>query len=241
MIEYLKGFNLLTVFLRLLLALAAGGVIGFGRARKKETAGLRTYIITCLGSALTALISYYEYGMLTNGPWKEFIVGNDLVFDGSRFSAAVISGIGFLAAGAIMLIKHQQVSGLTTAIGLFVTSCIGIAAGMGYYQVVIASVVVIVVVMELMHPLEMTFKRKMRNMTIHVSFDDLENLSLITDTLKGEGATIYEFELEDRQKNNDAPSVIVWVKLSKNNKSHSSVLSSVAELDCVSSVQELVS
>ena len=74
-------------------------------------------------------------------------------------------------------------------------------------------------------------------MTIHVSFDDLENLSLITDTLSNEGATIYEFELEDRQNREDMPSAIVWIKLSKENKSHSSVLYSVAELECVSSVQ----
>ena len=174
------------------------------------------------------------------GAWSGLTTA-ELKFDGSRFSAAVLSGIGFLAAGSIMLVKHQQVSGLTTAIGLFVTSCIGIAAGMGFYEIVIVSVIVIVIVMEFMHPLEMTFKRKMRNMTIHVSFDDLEHLNLITDTLTNEGATIYEFELEDKQRSGDDPSAIVWVKLSKENKSHSSVLSSVAELDCVSSVQELVS
>ena len=239
MIEYLREFNFLSVFLRLLLALVAGGIIGFGRARKKETAGLRTYIITCVGSALTALMGFYEYEMLM-GAWSG-LTAAELKFDGSRFSAAVISGIGFLAAGSIMLIKHQQVSGLTTAIGLFVTSCIGIAAGMGFYEAVIISVAVMVIVMEFMHPAEMTFKRKMRNMTIHVSFDDLENLSRITDTLTGEGATIYEFELEDKKFKDENPSAIVWIKLSKNNKSHSSVLSSVAELDCVSSVQELVS
>ena len=239
MIQYLREFNFLSVCLRLVFALVAGGIVGYGRARKKETAGLRTYIITCVGSALTALISFYEYQMLM-GPWSSLTTA-ELKFDGSRFSAAVISGIGFLAAGSIMLIKHQQVSGLTTAIGLFVTSCIGIAAGMGFYEAVVIAVVFIVVVMEAMHTMEMTFKRKMRNMTIHISFDDLEYLSQITDVIKNEKATIYEFELEDDSKNSSSASAIVWIRLDKSNNSHSSILSSIAELDCVSSVQELIS
>ena len=238
MLDTLREFNLLSVCVRLLLATVAGGLIGFGRAKKKQTAGLRTYLITCVGSALTALIGFYEYAMLS-GDWSKFIT--ELKFDGSRFSAAVISGIGFLAAGSIMLVKHQQVSGLTTAIGLFVTACVGIAAGAGYYEVVLVAVFFIVVVMELMYTFEVTFKRKMRNMTIHVDFDDLENIDMITETLKTEGATVFEFELEDTGKTKTTQSAIIWVKLPKENNSHSSILSSVAELPCVTSTQELIS
>ena len=240
MLQTLREFNFLSVCVRLLLALIAGGIIGFGRGRKKQTAGLRTYIITSVGAALTALISFYEYEMI-NSSWSLASALTEIKFDGSRFSAAVISGIGFLAAGSIMLVAHQQVSGLTTAIGLFVTACLGIAAGAGFYEIVIVSVIMIVVVMEGMYQLEITFKRKTRNITIHVDFDDIENIDMITDALKTENATIYEFELEDTSKKKETPSAIIWIKLSKENNSHSSLLSSIAELPCVSSVQELIS
>ena len=233
---YLKEFNFASVCFRLVLALIAGGLIGFGRGRKKQTAGLRTYIITCVGAALSALMSYYLYALV-----KDVFAIESFKFDGSRYYAAVISGMGFLAAGSIMLVAHQQVSGLTTAIGLFVDACIGLACGAGFYEVVIVAVVMIVFVMEGMYNLELAFKRKMRNMTIHVDFDDLEHMDMITETVKSEGATVYDFEFEDTSKKRTTPSAILWIKLSKENPSHSSVLSAVAELDCVFAVQELIS
>ena len=239
MLGSLSEFNFGSVCFRLVLAVVSGGMIGFGRARKKQPAGLRTYIITCVGAALTALISYYEYEMLT-GAWSAE-AATAVKFDGSRFAAAVISGIGFLAAGSIMLVAHQQVSGLTTAIGLFVTACIGIAAGIGFYEAVFAAVIFIIVVMEGMQSFELLFKRRTRNMTIHVNFDDLKNLNTITDALKSEGVTVYEIDNEEISGKKTTPSTILWVKLSKDNVSHSSVLSSVAELPCVYSVQELIS
>ena len=240
MLEYLRQFNFVSVCVRLLLALLAGGVIGFGRGMRKQTAGLRTYIIACVGAALAAMIGFYLHSMLT-GIWAEVPFISDIKFDGSRFSAAVISGIGFLAAGSIMLIAHQQVSGLTTAIGLFVTACIGIAAGCGYYEIVVLAVICIVFVMEILYPVEIMFKRKMRYMTIHVDFDTLEHADVIEDKIKEEGAVIHEFELEEITFANPNPSAIISVKLPKHNPSHSSILSSIAELYCVTSVQELIS
>lgn len=236
----LREFNFLSVCARLMLALIAGGVLGFGRAQKKQTAGLRTYIITTVGASLTTLISFYEFQMLY-GQWSWTAALSELKFDGSRFSAAVLSGIGFLAAGSIMLIAHQQVSGLTTAIGLFVAACMGVAAGAGFYEAVIVSVFFIVLVMEVMQPFEVAFKRRTRNMTIHVDFQSMENMDEINATIQKEGARIYEFELEDLTVEKTNPSAIVSMKLSKENPSHSAILSSVAELICVSSVQELIS
>ena len=240
MLETLREFNFVSVCVRLLLAVLAGGIVGFGRGRKKETAGLRTYIVTSVGAALTALISFYIFEML-NSEWLAASGLGEMKFDGSRYSAGVISGIGFLAAGSIMIIIHQQVSGLTTAIGLFVSACVGIAAGMGFYEAVLVAVILIVLVMEVMHPLEITFKRKMRNMTIHVSFDDMEHLDQITETVKKEQATVFEFELEEITNTRKDPSVILSVKLAKHRTSHSAILSSIAELPCVISVQELIS
>lgn len=240
MYQMLKGFNIVSVCARLLLSLLAGGAIGFGRGRKKQTASLRTFIITCVGATLATLLGFYLQTMI-NGEWSECYAAAGVKLDGSRFASAVISGIGFLATGSIILIVHQQVSGLTTAIGLFITACIGIASGSGFYEAVILSVVFIVIVMEAMQSLEISFKRKLRNMTIHVDFDDMNGADTITRAIEKEGATIYEIEFEDGDKSKQVTSVIIWIKLARHNPSHSSVLSSVAELPCVLSVQELIS
>ena len=125
---FLHEFNLVSILVRLLLAMACGGVIGYGRSRKKQNAGLRTYMLTAIGACMSVLLTLYEYEMMT-GQWAPIVAEVGMKFDASRYSAQVISGIGFLAAGTILSSGHQQVTGLTTAAGLFTSVCMGMAAG----------------------------------------------------------------------------------------------------------------
>ena len=109
------------VILRLLLAVLMGSVIGNERAKNGQSAGVRTHLLVCLGSALSALVSVYLYEV-------EGSAG-----DMTRISAQVISGIGFLGAGMIMIKHNNMIKGLTTAAGVWTTSIIGIAIGYGFY------------------------------------------------------------------------------------------------------------
>lgn len=237
----LREFSFLSTILRLVLALAAGGVIGYGRAKKQRNAGLRTYMLVSIGAALTVIISLYEYEMLY-GPWLPVSELVELKFDASRFAAQVITGIGFLAAGTIIAVAHQQVSGLTSAIGLFAAACLGLAAGAGFYACVIIALVLIVIAMEAMQPLEVRYKRRLRNITLFVEFDDIEDVGSITDTINGHGATIYDIDLERVKREEDHyPSAIFTLKLDRQNPSHSEMLSAIAEMPCVYSIQELIS
>ena len=238
---HLRDFTFTTVILRLLLAFLSGTVIGYGRARKQRSAGLRTFILTSIGAALTTLLATYEYQMLC-GPWADVVKEVGLKFDGSRYSAQVISGIGFLAAGTIISIGHQQVSGLSTAAGLFASVCMGIAAGAGFYECVIVVLVILIIVLDVMWPLEPAFKRRLRNITVFVEFNALENLNEISDIVRSRGATIYDIEIERSKRDRDKyPCAILILKMSREKPSHSGMLSSVAELGCVHSVQELIS
>lgn len=236
MAESLRAFSFASTVFRLLLAAVAGGIVGYGRSKKEQPAGLRTYIICCVGAALATLLALYEYEMLM-GPWH---TDASLKFDVARYSASVISGIGFLVAGSIIRVAHQQVAGLTTAFGVFATVCMGIAAGAGFYEGVLGSLIVLLFVLESLYPLEGVLKRKTVYFTIHVRFEDLLDIDTITNTLKKEGAEISEFELESSKEDEDM-SVIIWMKLNRENASHSAILSTVAELPCVISVQELIS
>ena len=124
--ERLIGFDLSVVLvslLRLFIAALLGGIIGLERGRQRRAAGLRTHILVCLGAALTVMIGFFARDVLG--------IANS---DPLRVSAQVISGIGFLGVGTIMLKGRFQIVGLTTAAGLWVTAAIGLAIGAGFYE-----------------------------------------------------------------------------------------------------------
>ncbi|HAB94809.1 MAG TPA: Mg2+ transporter-C family protein [Lachnospiraceae bacterium] len=239
-LAYLKEFNFVSMVFRLILALTCGAVIGLGRSQKKQNAGLRTYMLTAIGAALSVLLTCYEYEMMT-GQWASIVDIVGMKFDASRYSAQVISGIGFLAAGTILSSGHQQVTGLTTAAGLFASVCMGMAAGAGMYDCVIMVLVILIIVLDVMYPLEGAFKRRLRNMTIYVEFASIEDLDNITDTIKGESATIYDIDVErTRREGNKYPAAVIVLQMGRGNASHSSMLSTVAELPCVHTIHELI-
>ncbi|MBQ2922654.1 MAG: MgtC/SapB family protein, partial [Tyzzerella sp.] len=115
--KMLNDFNELSVVMRILLAMFLGGFIGSEREKSKRPAGFRTHILVCVGACLTALLGLYL--------WNQ--VGN--ITDPARISAQVISGIGFLGVGTILVKEHDHITGLTTAAGLWTTAAIGIACG----------------------------------------------------------------------------------------------------------------
>ncbi len=112
---------LIEVAVKLALSVLLGGFIGIERERHGRAAGMRTHILVCIGAALTSLISIYV---------NEYMGGTG---DSLRLSAQVISGIGFLGAGMIILRDNNVIVGLTTAAGVWTTSIIGIAIGYGFY------------------------------------------------------------------------------------------------------------
>ena len=121
-IETLREFNYVTICIRLVLAIIAGGIIGNERGKHGSAAGLRTHILVCVGAAMTALTGYYVYDTLN--------ISGDIM----RLAAQVVSGIGFLGAGMIIVKNGNVITGLTTAAGMWATAAIGIAVGFGFYS-----------------------------------------------------------------------------------------------------------
>jgi len=116
-----SSIDIFTVLIRILLAVLFGGIIGHERGKHGSQAGLRTHILVCLGAAMTSLAGIYAYEVLGYGG------------DPFRISAQVVSGIGFLGAGMIIVKNGNSIIGLTTAAGMWTTATIGIALGMGFY------------------------------------------------------------------------------------------------------------
>jgi putative Mg2+ transporter-C (MgtC) family protein len=139
----MRSFGLVTVAIRLILAVLFGGIIGLERGRQRRAAGLRTHILVCLGAALVTTVGFYSTQVLEN-----------VNADPMRVAAQVISGIGFLGVGTILVKGRFQITGLTTAAGLWVTAAIGIALGAGFYEGAIIAFIVTVISIVLLHRIE---------------------------------------------------------------------------------------
>ena len=120
--DSLRGLDFWSMLLRLLLAVACGAAIGIERSVRNRPAGFRTHILVCLGSAVAALVGNYLY------------LGLHLRADVTRISGQVITGLGFIGAGTIIVTRSSDIKGLTTAAGLWTSGIIGIALGSGYYE-----------------------------------------------------------------------------------------------------------
>ncbi|MFR3921097.1 MAG: MgtC/SapB family protein [Dysosmobacter welbionis] len=193
-LAYLREMNVASVLLRLTVAMLFGGFIGLERSERRP-AGFRTYMLVCLGAALTMLLSQYESYMVTHA-WHETAMEIGLRTDVSRFGAQVINGIGFLGAGTIIVTGKQEVKGLTTAAGLWASACMGLAIGAGFYECVLLGFLLILLTNRLLPFVEDAIIESARNMNIYVEFQTLDNLGDIIARIKSQGGQIYEVDLD---------------------------------------------
>lgn len=128
--------------LRIIVAAFCGAVIGYERAIQRKSAGVRTHIVVAIASALFMIVSKYGFADLLNM--------HDIALDPSRIAAQIVTGISFIGAGTI-LVRREQVSGLTTAAGVWATSAIGMAVGAGMYFIGILSTAFLFIVQMLFH------------------------------------------------------------------------------------------
>ena len=161
--------NLIGAITKLVLSLVLGATIGIERRRKGQIAGLRTFALISMGATLAMLISIYipqEYLGLKNG-------------DPGRIAAQVVSGVGFLGAGAIIQMKGS-VRGLTTAAGIWMTACIGLAVGAGMYLISIIATLLIIFILVNIERIEQRhnflWESKIIRVKIHGIIDDIQSL-----------------------------------------------------------------
>lgn len=148
----LNELNTITIIFRMLLAILIGGIIGTERDMKNRAAGMRTHMLVCMGAAIVMMTNEYIY-MLYNQP----------NIDMTRMAAQVVSGIGFIGAGTILVTRDNRIKGLTTAAGLWAAAALGLAIGIGFYEIAIIGSILIIAVVTLMKP----FKDFVLNRTSH--------------------------------------------------------------------------
>src|SRR6201991_3679710 len=145
---------------RLVMAAALGSVIGFERERLSWAAGLRTHMLVCVGSTLIMIVSAFGFAD---------VLGNQhVVLDPSRVAAPVVSGIGFLGAGSILL-RGQVVKGLTTAASVWSVAAIGLASGAGLYFAAGLATAIILLILAGIKPLEEAYRARVQSAVVKVS------------------------------------------------------------------------
>ena len=155
---YLRELNLVSILFRIFLSVMIGGFLGMERGKKNRPAGLRTYILVCLGSALVMMTNQYVYLTYQTG-------------DPMRLGAQVISGVGFLGAGTIILTGRNKIMGITTAAGLWTAACGGLAIGVGFYEGAVLGGIVIAFTVSGLLRFDIWLRKKSKYLELYVEYN----------------------------------------------------------------------
>lgn len=179
----LRDVNILSVTIRLLLAVTCGGVIGIEREFKRRPAGFRTHILICLGAAMTTLTSQF----------LSLNLGYNT--DVSRLGAQVVAGIGFIGAGTIIVTRRQRVKGLTTAAGLWTAAIVGLAIGGGFYEGGIFATVLILLAELVFARMEYRMMDNAPEINLYMEYQDKGSLERVLKNFRDRQLTILHMEI----------------------------------------------
>ena len=177
----LMELNDFTIVVRLLLSAIAGGLLGLERMRKLRAASLRTYMMVCIGACIA---------MVTG----ESVVIHFGSGDPGRIAAQVISGIGFIGAGTIMMTGYNRIKGLTTAAGLWANAAMGLAIGAGLYVPSFFMVLILLAAMMLGEKFQLAFMERNSRVRLYMILENEQNLITMLRFIRDQKIHIVEFE-----------------------------------------------
>lgn len=182
--EYFYDINLISISTRLLLAVLFGGIIGLERGSNRHPAGFRTHILVCVGATLA---------MMTNQYITEFFDTTDP----ARLGAQVITGVGFLGVGTILVTGKNRIKGLTTAAGLWASACLGLALGIGFYSGAVVAGIIIFVSLALLPKVENYFYNKSRVLDLYIEVSRLEAFKEVRNYVKSLEPSFYDSHISE--------------------------------------------
>lgn len=222
----IREVTYLAVAVRLLAAVLLGGVLGLERGMKKRPAGLRTYMLVCAGACLIMLTNQFIFQVYGTG-------------DPVRMGAQVVSGIGFLGAGTIVVTRRNQIKGLTTAAGLWAAAGVGLALGIGFYEGAIAGALAVFVVVTLLQKMDSNMHRRSKQMEVYIELSPSITLGDFLRTVRDSGIEIYNVQREQGTDSDAGNRAYIATLKVKKRSSHDEILETVQDIDGVSYLEEL--
>ena len=222
----LREITYLSIALRLVVAVLCGGALGLERGLKNRPAGMRTYMLVCVGACLIMLTNQYLFQVTQAG-------------DPMRLGAQVVSGIGFLGAGTIIVTRHNQIKGLTTAAGLWSSAGVGLALGVGFYEAALTAGLAIFVVMTLLQRWDDNLHSKTRAVEIYVELEQGTTVGYFIRGVRQLELEISNIQMEqDAATDNNARGMIATLKAPKRT-SHTVLMDKVRQIKGVRYLEEL--
>lgn len=224
-LELIDDFNTVSIVIRLVLACIFGGIIGIEREQKRHSAGFRTFTLVCLGSALATVANIYLFEATGSA-------------DTSRIAAGVVSGIGFLGVGTIIITPRHRVKGLTTAAALWATGCLGIALGSGMIITSIFSFALIMITMSVLQHLSSYISTHNRIITLYAEVKEEDALDSFLEYVKSKEYTILTLEKSKTELSKGHFSVTLEMDLGKRTH-HIDVIHELGKVDGVFYIEEI--
>ena len=222
----LREVTLLAIVLRILAAVICGGAIGLERGMKNRPAGLRTYMLVCVGSCLIMLTNQYLYQVSGAG-------------DPMRLGAQVVSGIGFLGAGTIIVTKHNQIKGLTTAAGLWASAGVGLALGVGFYEAAFIAGFAVFATLTLLQRWDDKMKGTTKIIELYIELLESVPLGELIRELRAMNLDIESIEMEKDTQLEDNAKPLVATLRTKQRGAHSVLIERIKRLEGIVHLEEL--
>lgn len=227
--ESLNGIRELSMFsicLRILITILVGGMLGIERGMKNRPAGLRTYMLVSLGACIIMMTNQYVYQVYHTG---------DIV----RMGAQVVSGIGFLGAGTIVVTSRNQIKGLTTAAGLWASAGVGLAIGIGLYEVAIISACLIWGIFTILHRLDYAMRHNTKQVEVYVELSKETSLGDFLRYTRENQIESSNIQLEHEHIEINNTLAFITTLKGKNKQRHEEVLSVIRRMTGVIYIEEL--
>ncbi len=222
----LREVTYLAIGLRIFAAVLLGGLMGLERGLKNRPAGMRTYMLVCVGACLIMLTNQYIFQIFGTG-------------DPVRMGAQVISGIGFLGAGTIIVTRRNQIKGLTTAAGLWTSAGVGLALGIGFYEAAFAGAVAVFFVMTMLQSMDNRMHRKAKSVDIYLELSAAVSLGDIMRQAQEQELDITNIQREhDAISDTGTRSYLVSLKCKKR-RPISEILERIHTIDGVAYAEEI--
>ena len=222
----LREITLTAVIVRILAAVVIGGIIGLERGMKNRPAGLRTYMLVCVGSCLIMLTNQYIYQATGSG-------------DPVRMGAQVVSGIGFLGAGTIVVTRRNHIKGLTTAAGLWSAAGVGLALGIGFYEAALAAGLMIFFILTILQYMDDRMRRSTRVVELYVELRETVSMGSFMKGIRALDLEMTDVQFESNGAMAHGVRGFVATMKSQKRQNHILVMENIRKLEGVVHVEEL--
>ena len=222
----IREVTVAAVVLRITAAVLLGGFIGMERGLKRRAAGLRTYMLVCVGACMIMLTNQYIYQNFQSG-------------DPVRMGAQVVSGIGFLGAGTIIVTRRNQIKGLTTAAGLWAAAGVGLALGIGFYEAAVIGSLAIFLILTVLNILDHRVQRSTRSVELYVELGAELSLGDFMRQVQPLDMEIVSAQMEPDQSLDTGVRAFILTLKSKKRRNHTVVLDEIRQLPGVKYIEEL--